>query len=814
MIPKLIYPKLRATFWLMSAIAVVAACRAESSFQIVAAGKSRAAIVIASAATPSAYLAAHEVQNGVRQITGVTVPVTTEDKVPKGSPMILIGESRHTRALKIDISDFAHAEYLVSVGSDSIILIGKDSPISSGMEIDYGKVVGSGKSHMLKLPGMYDAQGSLKAAYYFLEYACGIRYYGPRSYLCHYPRLRNLSVNQLRVQREPFLKYTNGLSNDHHAAPYWPIQKILYDNAGNDEILLFARRLGTGGRKWHSNHTYDSLRYRERFGKKNTTRPSEIHQGYRKDFWPPEGSPSHQLCYSSEALAKQVAQDAADYFDGKLAGKPYGLPVQGLDIFPVVPYDAGNYCTCDRCQSLLKPYRARKQQGVFGDGTATDYVFNFANMVARHLKKTHPDKYVSVLAYEGYLWPPVNVRLESNIAVAPCLVTCTYWNRDQYMRDMEAFRYWQKRAAKTNTPFYLWNYYHQPEEIGMLRGHKVFPHFSAHLTHRLTRDYKKANVEGIFLCGWGEGLDFYAMMKGFDNPDLDLDRLLEEYFRLSFGPKSGVAMRQFYAAVEKISNDPKSYGGRINERVFWENQGNLKNLDRLTAMLKIAEKHLPGDLERKRLTPWKNLMAYMRAGRAEWIAKKSKLLKLPPHSSIAPGYIQPQAVYSGNADRHYRLVTGWHMIESQRGVFGTKDAKLNITTDADRGWEQHGGPDGVSVTLDLGGVYRVDEIRIWNFQQNRGWGLNVKGMKNVMIELSHETDELSSWKPLTKTIIPMANDRAAFPASAVIPGKSRKARYVRITAVGGMGIGNWAAPGHRAASYAGLGQVRVYGRKQ
>jgi hypothetical protein len=31
----------------------------------------------------------------------------------------------------------------------------------------------------------------------------------------------------------------------------WPLQRILYGDAGRDEVLLFARRMRTGGKPWY-----------------------------------------------------------------------------------------------------------------------------------------------------------------------------------------------------------------------------------------------------------------------------------------------------------------------------------------------------------------------------------------------------------------------------------------------------------------------------------------------------------------------------------------------------------------------------------
>jgi len=44
------------------------------------------------------------------------------------------------------------------------------------------------------------------------------------------------------------------------------------------------------------------------------------------------------------------------------------------------------------------------------------------------------------------------------------------------------------------------------------------------------------------------------------------------------------------------------------------------------------------------------------------------------------------------------------------------------------------GPDDVWVQFNLMKPYRVDEIRIWNYKQNVGYGLSQRGMKNVRIE--------------------------------------------------------------------------------
>jgi len=791
-----------------------AAAEVNDTVPLVKDGQGVAIIVVADPPTPAARLAAIELQFAVERITGATLPIQLESEArPDASTPIFIGEQTETRQLELDPADFGHNEYLCRVQPQRILLFGQDAASSVGQHVNFNQLVGREGELTVHLPGMYEPQGSLRAAYHFIE-SLGVRYYGPRHYQCVYPQTKELSASLCDIRREPSIKYTNGLSDDTSGHVYWPIQRILYDDPSSEEVLLFARRLRTGGIPWYANHTYQHMRYRERFGKQPDPAHIGLHEGYRPEFWPPEGSHSHQLCYSSEALADQVAKDAADYFDGKLAKAPYGLPVQGMEIFPVVPDDAGGYCTCEECQAQLIPHVGRTTPGAFGDGVATDYVFEFANKVARRVAKTHPDKKIAVLAYEGYFWKPAQIKLEPNVVAVPCLNTCSHWNPVQRKNDEEAYEFWLAQNARSGSGTYLWNYYHHPCEIGALRNHKVFPQFTPKDIHARIRKYVADGVEGIFLCGWGEGLDFYLMMKCFDDPSFELDDFVDEYFEQSFGSSAGKKLRLFHDEIERIVSDQNNYGASLNQQVFWELQGNANNLQKLERLLGDARAELTDPQAIRRIAAWENLMKHLKDGRQEWVDTKQILLAKPQHSSIEQNYIDPVAVYATGGERQYRLITGWHMIEAKPGVFGTREAKLNITTDGDRPFEYHSGPDGIWVTFDLGKVFVLDELRIWNFAQNRGYGLTCKGMKNVEIHVAHESDELSAWRLLQNATIPEGDDKQAFGPSLVINCGGERVRYLRIRAKGGKSEGNhFSESSHKAHEpWAGLGQVRMYGR--
>lgn len=586
-------------------------------------GQPAAGIILGESPTPAARFASIEIQYAVEQMTGVSLPILAESEPQDAiKTRIHVGDQAATRELALDPADFSHTEYLCRVEQGRIILLGNDAPTSSGQHINFNAVVGRAGELTVQLPGMYEPQGTLRAAYHFIE-SLGVRYYGPREHLCIYPPTEDLSAALTDVRRKPAISYTNGLSDDNHGHVYWPIQRILYNQPSNEEVLLFARRLRTGGKHWAVvNHTLHGLKLRERFGPPPAN-PNGIHEAHYPDIWPPPGSPAHQPCYSSPRLAEILAGDAADYFDGKFADKPYSVPFGGQDFFPIVPNDAYGFCTCETCTASYQAYDRPGNPGAFGSGDYSDNFFSFLNRVAKQLAQTHPDKFIATLAYEGYFWPPKNVELEDNILVSPCIITCDHWKHVQRKNDMDAYDYWIGRAKRLDHPIYMWNYYHHPEELGQIRGHKVFPQFSPTYTHQLARRYGRDGVDGIFLCGWGEGLDFYLMMKGFDDPTLDINQAIDEYFTLSFGPEAGAQLKRFYRRIESISMRPMAGPVQVDERFFWEEQGTDHVLAQLERMLDQAEAALPeGEAPRARFAAYRNLMNYMKQGRAEWLAKQ------------------------------------------------------------------------------------------------------------------------------------------------------------------------------------------------
>jgi hypothetical protein len=142
--------------------------------------------------------------------------------------------------------------------------------------------------------------------------------------------------------------------------------------------------------------------------------------------------------------------------------------------------------------------------------------------------------------------------------------------------------------------------------------------------------YHRDGVQGVFLCGISEQVDFYVMMKLYDDPSIDVDVLLNEFFTRHFGAASE-PMKQFYLRIESIFNDSNNYPEEIrtkenqfhqSEQIAWKYLGTEERMNELGALISQAEHLANTDLEKQRVALWKKgVWDYMLQGRAKYIEK-------------------------------------------------------------------------------------------------------------------------------------------------------------------------------------------------
>lgn len=575
-------------------------------YTLVSQGTSLCTLVTAERPTPAARLAALELQHHLHKISGAKVPIRSETQSVEGL-RILVGESEATRQFRLKSSDLPPQEYLIAFRPNTIVLLGRDwedtesnrrvqgrsttdeSLTQSRHKIDYGKAVGASERILgeIELPGVYDDQGTCLATYDFLERFCGVRWYGPSEIHIIAPQHSTIRIEGQDVRRTPALKHRSAL-----VSGSWPFLRSQWGEFTRDQLCLFWRRNRQGGERWAGNHTFHRKTIEEVF-----TDPAYQCQN-------PKGRGS-QLCYSNAKLVDQVTQMARNYFDGK-GELPDGWKASG-NYFSIVPDDNVNLCQCPNCRALLERGQTRRT-GFFSSGEMSDYWFSFVNAVAREVRQTHPDKFISTLAYWRYALPP-SFDLEPNVSVAPCLHTCYYpVHPEMRENDLSLYRQWQ---AKTKAPTFLWVYYHHPMEAALIGKWKCFPHVMIHSTTRAMQQFLKDGVQGIFECGEQDQLEQYVMTKIWDDPEIDVDHLINEFFQLYFG-KASEPMRQFYLALESIACNPSNYPAPYHrsdgidwKKAAWEQLGTEDRMRDLATLVEQAEKLAQPGKEKQRVGLWR-----------------------------------------------------------------------------------------------------------------------------------------------------------------------------------------------------------------
>jgi hypothetical protein len=178
---------------------------------------------------------------------------------------------------------------------------------------------------------------------------------------------------------------------------------------------------------------------------------------------------------------------------------------------------------------------------------------------------------------------------------------------------------------------FLWVYYHHPMEPALIDKWKCFPHVMVHETAKAMQMFIRDGVRGIFECGEQDQLEQYVMAKVWDNPSVDVDALIDEFFRLYFGA-AGEPMKRFYLRLEEIACDPANYPAPYYRRdgidwkkVAWERLGTPERMEELGALIAQAAKLAGTGAEKQRVALWRSaLWEWMCQGREQYLATQGQ----------------------------------------------------------------------------------------------------------------------------------------------------------------------------------------------
>jgi hypothetical protein len=606
-------------------------------------GNPASVIVVAATPTRAAQLAAAELQEHIRKITGAILPVEqmsgVECRVSNGVTRILVGESAATRSLGLKSADFGSQEYLVRFTPDALVLMGRDAEDRG--RLDYGNSDG------LTLPNGYEEQGTCYAVYDFLERQCGVRWYLPTDLGTVFSPTGTLTVTGSERRRTPWMEVRAAglesapggeVAGGYHRFPGDLIGLIYGKDSGLlswREHVLFARRLRHGG-ALRSLGGHSFYGYYARFWDKDKP-DNRFFEAYHPEYFAQgyEGRPP-QMCYTSEALVQQTVKDARTFFDGKWRGLPGNNDEwPGQDYFPVGAQDTCSWCLCPACTAMLT-------NGV------NEYFYAFVNRLAREVRKTHPGKMLSALDYNQYTLPPRLEKLEPNVAITMVLNPRRLWNTLEWAQYRKVMDAWY--ADRPQRPRYLWMHYLFPVSVASYANPYPyidkppawypFPGFFAHHVVEQMSLYHDLGFRGMTIetsiappsCQrlwlWDQ-LELYMTFQLAFDPDQDGNRLIDEFFERFYGA-AAAPMRTFYGMVEEIYCNPNNYPDMApaaqdqDPRIAWEYLGTEPRMGKLERLMNEARTACRTEVETQRVALFdKGIWQAMQKGRSHYVAQAS-----------------------------------------------------------------------------------------------------------------------------------------------------------------------------------------------
>ena len=525
----------------------MAQVKAEDQY-LVDEGKAYAEIIISESSARSTRLAAAELQTYVAKISGAQVPIETKPSADV-AVQIYIGESPHAAKLGVTADRLEHGAYRIASGEKWLALIGDDTDFTPkapwaknnserGAKLQSAWEKASGLPFGVPNGGLYkyrermpkalakedgeylwqfDERGSFNAVCGYLR-SLGVRWYLPGELGEVVPKMKSIPLPKI----------------DETVKPDFEVRQFSVRFAtADEEVMRWAMRLGI-------RHPYGLM---IAHGMHTMTHPDILKTqhpdwfalyGGKRDVQ--TGKRLNHLCYSNEELFDATVKWARAQFD-----------VYDYESVSIMPPDAyGSICQCELCKG--------KQVDAMGArGKLSNHVWNFANHVAREVRKTHPKKLIACCAYGANTLPPTNInKLGPNvqvIIVGGRRPRNSLPEQREYVRSLRAG--WLKRTDRPiiifeNYPFtgrgtYLSGFVARTngESInatkGVSRGEDIWLSFP--------RYHHDPNI------GFDHFQVYFTARMWWGGRDAAVEALLNEYCRLFYGP-AGSKMKAFFDYCE------------------------------------------------------------------------------------------------------------------------------------------------------------------------------------------------------------------------------------------------------------------------
>ena len=494
-------------------------------------------IVVPTDAAPTAKFAGKEAAELLGKAFGTKFKILT---APSGKcPAIIIGSPKYAAQLGADVTKFDRDGFVIKTFPKGVLIVGRDDPQKTERET---------LADHATLFGTYD----------FLERFAGMRFYLPGDYGTVVPKMKNWTLPAIDIYERP--DFYQRLYSDWHGKPGSEFK-------GNvTRINRLRHRYQT--RDIYKCHALRELNYGTRFGKTHPEYFALATNGKRiidTEFTGSGHWDESHFCYSSK-IKDEVIADAISYLKGEPASvrgvinrrtrKVGWLPMtfpEGGKFFSISPPDGVKMCTCPKCAP--ETVKGTKEQ-------RRNHYWRFFRDVAQAVKDSGVYGFITVPC--NYSWwggMPPEFPLPDNLILDYSMrgpwSELTPRTRDREVAQLKAW------AGKGRGRLLLWTY--PGKYYGVFPGIPAStPRYSASFLKRV-----KPYALGCYFECYSDYyffiyLDYYVWGKILWNPDIDVEKLLDEHHTLMFGP-AAKPMKEFFDTVER--NWMRMAGNTVNTNI-------------------------------------------------------------------------------------------------------------------------------------------------------------------------------------------------------------------------------------------------------
>ena len=452
---------------------------------IVTEGHPTSVIVVAEDAKGCVPAAVEELVAGVREMTGVELPVEqvnadnltdVQAKLADSQP-ILVGRSAWTDSLELPVPTATDGFIIKSV-SDTLVVLGNDA---DEFDMSYARVPATA--------------GTFYGVIRLLE-QMGARFFISAPEFAVRPQHTSIQLDRMDIADAPYFRYRL-----------------------SERAKRWRRQAGYGGDvdPWATRHTFAQLYNWEQLF-------TESHPDYFSyDENNTLSNNLYMIGFPHEGVIDRIIEQARKYFSSdRIEGKRnYFLVIQN-DYFMEA-------CSCDVCQRMVDYDRGRS-------GQYSDYMAYAVVKVAEAIKDDFPNAYVVYCAYEAYLEPPQTMsKLPDNVIMLIAQNRHMSFDPEERERMNDLVRAWQalEPAAISFCRYYM-------------NGSHIIPRLNLRGIAANIHDMKSLSETGKSpIIGemhftrdgyWWFDLNEYITARALWQPDLDVDALLDDFATTSFGP--------------------------------------------------------------------------------------------------------------------------------------------------------------------------------------------------------------------------------------------------------------------------------------